>query len=215
MSWVCKELRVELALMEHRIGGRTTRFACGPLLPFADHCFSSFPVPVLVPRGQAARNEQKSILDTRFERPRGTSAPGRQLRSCPGTEPRASARHKQSTGLFVSGRTPPGRKRLGPSLLRQVAYPARSFACRGVLLRTSTTVQRIGLLGRADARSKGGGPVSFGPDDIRAAACPSGSIPRQRPQCRRSVPTTGRKPPSHAAAFHASRNAPSTVEPLT
>jgi tetratricopeptide (TPR) repeat protein len=34
-------------------------------------------------------------------------ASGDRLRSCPGTEPRALARHKQSTGLFESGLSPP------------------------------------------------------------------------------------------------------------
>ena len=34
---------------------------------------------------------------------------GTGLRSCPATEHRALARHKQSTGLFVSGLAPPGR----------------------------------------------------------------------------------------------------------
>src|SRR5438034_11672156 len=88
--------------------------------------------------------------------------PGGQLRSCP------------------PARAAP----VPPPLLRCVAQPTPSAACRGDLRpRADSTVQKIESAGRAAERSKGGGagrrPV---PGDMSAAACPGGSIPRQRLQ---------------------------------
>ena len=58
----------------------------------------------------------------------GAGRRGALLRSCLGTEPQACARHKQSTGLFVSGRTPPA-SACGRRLLLYFAAQSAPPAC--------------------------------------------------------------------------------------
>lgn len=107
---------------------------------------------------------------------RGTSQTGRQLRSCP-----------------------PRRSTVAPPLLRGDAYPPRSSAPTAVpRWRPRCTVARIGPVGRAASRSKGGGagrrPAT---EDMSEAACPAGPIPRRHSRHVRSTAAQGRMP-AHA-----------------
>jgi hypothetical protein len=135
--------------------------------------------------------------------------PGGQLRSCP----------------------PERAAPVPPPLLRCVAHPTPSAIRLGVLQpSTSSTAERIGSVGRAAERSKGGGvgrkpapgeqartptvqwtvgawraPEALSPG-MSAAACPGGPIPPRHPHGRRSTPAMGRERTSNfMLTFYASR----------
>jgi hypothetical protein len=109
-----------------------------------------------------------------FDARREPRPPGGQLRSCP----------------------PDRAAPVPPPLLRCVAHPTPSAAGRvGLRPRADSTACRIGPVGRAAERSKGGGVGRRpAPGDMSAAACPGGPISLRHLHSRRSTAATGRGP---------------------
>jgi hypothetical protein len=67
--------------------------------------------------------------------------------------------------------------------------------------RARSAVQKIGSVGRAAERSKGGGVGRRpAPGDMSAAACPTGPIPRQRLQGGNTTTATGREQTNRSSA---------------
>jgi hypothetical protein len=136
---------------------------------------------------------------------------GTVLRSCPGTEPRALARHKQFTGLFVSGLAPPGRAApVPPPLLHAAQRPTTALGETSWWVEgpEGTVGTRSRVAGDRRSEVKEEGLAKPGPGDMSGVGRPSPSArsgPCTPPRSR-SMSAMGREPTSNfIPTWHAAR----------